>query len=430
MAAAAAAVVKKRNEARHEHEHELEVSSPTGKKKDDFLENPKIKRDPLPPERSTGFWKHQRKAATFYVDVRLQVGIAGLICGNFVANVIEKWIDPTGEKHEAAWSFFEYFFNIAFLFELWLNLYGFWFWRFWSSAWNVFDFLVVSIGVLGMFKVPLPGPLSLLRMMRAFRVFRLFKRVKSLNKIMVSLAKAVPGVSNAFLILFLVMCIYSILGVDFFSQYAVQGVYSNEAGEKVDATTARGVAYGDEYFGNFGLALFTMFQVLTCESWSEAVARPMFHGNDGVLSFGAAIYFVSFNIIVGIVLINVVVAVLLEKMVEEPQPGEDKDDDYAEEIANTDEVPELVLLPGRGPNDDQMELKALDSAVQAQALISNGDNIFKIAAEKCANGSIAEQDLSYIEAETAKMKVEMCLVNGQIQAVLDCLQQKREMGIA
>jgi hypothetical protein len=422
-AAAAAASVKKRHEARHE---ELEVSSPTGKKKDDLSEKPKQKRSTLPPERSTGFWKHQRKAATFYIDVRLQVGIAGLICGNFVANVIEKWIDPTGVKYEVAWSIFEYFFNIAFLIELWLNMYGFWFWRFWSSAWNVFDFLVVSIGVLGMFKVPLPGPLSLLRMMRAFRVFRLFKRVKSLNRIMVSLAKAVPGVSNAFLILFLVMCIYSILGVDFFSEYAQSGTYSNEAGQSVGAITGRGVAYGEEYFGNFGLALFTMFQVLTCESWSEAVARPMFHGDDGLLTLGAAIYFVSFNIIVGIVLINVVVAVLLEKMVEEPQPGEEEDEDDAEETANADEVPEMTLPSDRGQNDDQVEPKALDSAVQAQALIRNGGSILKIATEKCANGSIAEQDLSYIEAETSKMKDEMYIVNGHIQAVLDRLR-KREM---
>eukprot|EP00930_Biecheleria_cincta_P074738 TRINITY_DN6195_c0_g1_i1.p1 TRINITY_DN6195_c0_g1~~TRINITY_DN6195_c0_g1_i1.p1 ORF type:complete len:429 (+),score=90.37 TRINITY_DN6195_c0_g1_i1:139-1425(+) len=423
--AAVAASVKKRNEARNDNE--IEVSSPTNKKWDDQPEKPKMKQDPLPPKRSSGFWRHQRAAAIFYMDVRLQVGIAGLIGGNFIANVIEKWIDPIGEKYEIAWSFFEYFFNIAFLIELFLNMYGFWFWRFWSSAWNIFDFLVVSIGVLGMAKVPLPGPLSLLRMMRAFRVFRLFKRVKSLNKIMVSLAKAVPGVSNAFLILFLVMCIYSILGVDFFADYAVRGTYLNEAGEEVAAITGRGIAYGEEYFGNFGLALFTMFQVLTCESWSEAVARPLFHGKDGFLGFGAAMYFASFNIIVGIVLINVVVAVLLEKMVEETAPGEDEVDDDAEDIVNTDEVPDFVLPPSAydaGPSGDQVELKALDSAVQAQALILNAGSILKIATKKCAFGSIAEEDLSYIEAETTKMKAEMCMVNDQIQAVLDCLQRR------
>lgn len=284
-----------------------------------------------------------------------------------MANVIEKWIDPVGDKYEVAWSIFEYFFNIAFTIELILNMYGFWFWRFWTSAWNLFDFLVVSIGILGMLKVPLPGPLSLLRMMRAFRVFRLFKRIKSLNKIMVSLAKAVPGVSNAFFILFLVMCIYAILGVDFYSEYAVPtGYYFNEFNATIDGRTARGLAFGEEYFGNFGLALFTMFQVLTCESWAEAVARPIFHGKDGWMGLGAAMYFASFNLIVGIVLINVVVAVLLEKMVDPPE-AEEEDEEADED---------------------------------------------------------AEEDLSYIEAETAKMKQDMGAVNGQIQAILDLLRQR------
>ena len=58
----------------------------------------------------------------------------------------------------------------------------------------------------------LPGQLTLIRNLRAFRIFRLFKRVKSLNKIIVALFKAVPGVVNAFVIMMIVMCIYAILG--------------------------------------------------------------------------------------------------------------------------------------------------------------------------------------------------------------------------
>jgi hypothetical protein len=60
------------------------------------------------------------------------------------------------------------------------------------------------------------GPLTLLRNLRAFRVFRLFKRIKSLNKILQALARAVPGVVNAFAVLLLVMSVYAILGVEIF----------------------------------------------------------------------------------------------------------------------------------------------------------------------------------------------------------------------
>ena len=63
-------------------------------------------------------------------------------------------------------------------------------------SWNLFDLVVVMIGLLGyvemLLPVALPSWLSKLRLMRAFRVFRLFKRVKSLNKILVSLGKARP----------------------------------------------------------------------------------------------------------------------------------------------------------------------------------------------------------------------------------------------
>merc|ERR1712070_910300 len=107
---------------------------------------------------------------------------------------------------------FEFFYNVAFTIELCMNMYGFWLFKFWGDAWNVFDFVVVTVGVFGVFKVDL-GPLSMLRMLRAFRVFRLFKRVKSLKKILISLTKAIPGVANAFLIMTIVMCIYAILAV-------------------------------------------------------------------------------------------------------------------------------------------------------------------------------------------------------------------------
>ena len=72
-----------------------------------------------------------------------------------------------------------------------------------QSGWNVFDFIVVAVGILLMAAGDaLAGtPLSNLKMLRAFRVFRLFKRIKSLNKVVMSLLNAIPGVTNAFIIM-------------------------------------------------------------------------------------------------------------------------------------------------------------------------------------------------------------------------------------
>eukprot|EP00440_Ansanella_granifera_P035168 gb/GFBE01038143.1/.p1 GENE.gb/GFBE01038143.1/~~gb/GFBE01038143.1/.p1 ORF type:complete len:396 (+),score=98.86 gb/GFBE01038143.1/:1-1188(+) len=282
-------------------------------------------------QEARGIWKHQPAAARFYSNPKVQWTVASLIAGNFLCNIIEKWIDPRGEKLATVFLVFETFFNLMFSIELVINMYAYWLCAFWKSGWNIFDVIVVSIGLLTTFNVPLPGPFSMLRMMRAFRVFRLFKRVKSLNKIMTSLAKAVPGVMNAFFILLLVMSIYAILAVEFFMDYGQGGSFVNELGETISLTTARGHDYGHEYFGNFGKSLYTMFQVLTGESWSEAVARPLLFSNDPVQAFGVSIFFSSFVLVNGVVLINVVVAVLLEKMVDDPPPAADAGDEDRQE---------------------------------------------------------------------------------------------------
>merc|ERR1719487_767998 len=180
--------------------------------------------------------------------------------------------------------------------------------------------MVVLIGWMFQLKMPLPGPMKLLRMMRAFRVFRLFKRIESLRKILSSLARAIPGVMNAFLIQFIVMCIYAIIAVDRFHDYGEDLSIVNEKDQTIGYTTGREQAFGFEYFGDFGKSLYTMFQVLTGESWSEAIARPLFNSNQATVSIGAAVFFVSFQILCGVVLVNVVVAVLLEKMVDEEPP--------------------------------------------------------------------------------------------------------------
>ncbi|CAK9079810.1 Voltage-dependent T-type calcium channel subunit alpha-1I (CaVT.3) (Voltage-gated calcium channel subunit alpha Cav3.3) [Durusdinium trenchii] len=345
MAAAAAAAVKRRQEveaaiAAGEIHLPAQPIQPKGGKRRNSL-----------PDEGAGFWKYQRQVAVAYMDVKSQLAVAVLISGNFLVNIVEKWIDPSGEVHADVWRGTDLFFNILFFIELMINMYGFWWVRFWTSAWNVFDFVVVSIGVLDVFQVQLPGPLSLLRMMRAFRVFRLFKRVQSLKKILDSLTKALPSHINSFGILLLVMCIYAILAVDFFMNYGGEGFYTTNLNDTIDATTTRGLSWGYDYYGNFGLSLFTMFQVITGDSWSEAVARPLVHGQDGVLAFGSAMYFISFQLVCGVVLINVTIAILLEKMV----------DDGSEKMEAAQQEAQRRLL--EGIDLDKLPIEVLDGAI-------------------------------------------------------------------
>lgn len=264
-------------------------------------------------QRSRGFWKLRPHVARFYNSFRVQMFVACLIGANFATNIIEKEIDAYGNKYHREFLVLEYFYNIAFTVELGMNMYAHCCSVFWRCGWNIFDVVVVAIGLVIMVDVPLPHLFSMLRMIRVFRVFRLFKRVRSLNKIVVALTHAVPGVVNAFLLLTIVMCIYAILAVELFIDI---GKNCHEA----DATMApsfRGRCFGEEYFGSFSKSLYSFFQVLTGESWSEAIARPVLWSHDDPwLSVMSAVFFVSFVLITAFVLTNVVVAVLLDKMVQ------------------------------------------------------------------------------------------------------------------
>merc|ERR1712032_636261 len=78
-------------------------------------------------------------------------------------------------------------------------------------------------------------------------------------------------------------------------------------GNTLEATSGRGFVLGIEYYGTFMRALYTLFQVMTGESWSEAVARPLLFGWSTSNGAVVGIFFVSFMMLTQFVLINVVV---------------------------------------------------------------------------------------------------------------------------
>jgi len=252
----------------------------------------------------------QQQARKTYGHHKVQRVIGALIMGNFVTACAQKQFDPTETLYPDLWYLIETVWNVIFIGELIWNAFAHWFRDFWCSAWNIFDVLVVGLSIPTMLRMDL-GSFSRLRMLRAFRVFRLFKRVESLNKLLMALATSIPGMLNAGFVMFLVTCIYGMLGVDLFGKFADSGSIINLEGEKMHLETSRGLSYGEEYFGSLGRSLYTLLQVLTAESWSEAVARPAMFSKNG--SF-MAIYFVSYIMLNGIILTNVVVTVLLDRM--------------------------------------------------------------------------------------------------------------------
>mmetsp|Transcript_93832 Transcript_93832/g.148214 ORF Transcript_93832/g.148214 Transcript_93832/m.148214 type:complete len:371 (-) Transcript_93832:65-1177(-) len=337
------------------------------------------------------YWlPYQEDFDKFYNSLQVQVGVAVLIGANFLTNIVEKEIDPSGKKYETAFDVFEYVYNVLFTVELIINMYAHWFWLFWKSGWNIFDVIVVTIGLVTMSNLPLPSGFSLLRMMRAFRVFRLFKRVKSLNKIIVSIVKAVPGMMNAFLILTIILSIFAILGVEFYDSVGKQC----KVPQSLDAwhLSARGHCWGYEYFGSFSKAAYSFFQTMTGESWSEAVSRPSMWSFDEqwYKSVGGGIFYVVFMFITAFVMTNVVVAVLLEKMV-------DPDTENAAQIADTpspEEGTDSVPFDQRIHNMDDLNSAMESLQNEIDELMADSDGISSSMGTLTADVTSVREQLS------------------------------------
>lgn len=117
------------------------------------------------------------------------------------------------------------------------------------------------------------------------------------------------------------MGIWSIMGVEFFG--IIRGEQSNHTGY----TTCEALGFsGDlhtevelcdfttQEFGDFFKAMFSMWQIMTMDSWASGIARPLIY-NEGHWLAGP-IFFISYTFIAGIIMTNVVVAILLEKYLE------------------------------------------------------------------------------------------------------------------
>jgi len=149
--------------------------------------------------------------------------------------------------------------------------------RFFRSGWNWFDFLIVGISL-----IPASGPLEILRALRVLRILRLLSQVPKLRLIVDSLMRALPGMGWTALLLMLVFYVFAVMGTMMF-------------GERFP-----------DYWGNLGNSLFSLFQIMTLESWASGVARPM------MVDFPLVwFFFVPFILVSSFMVLNLFIAIIV-----------------------------------------------------------------------------------------------------------------------
>ena len=151
-------------------------------------------------------------------------------------------------------------------------------WRLLRDPWGLFDTLVILIAL-----IPASGPLAVLRALRVLRVLRLVSIVPSMKIVVQSLLSSLPGLGS----------IVALLGLIFYVAAVI-------------ATQLFGSAF-PEWFGTLGASLYTLFQIMTLESWSMGIVRPVME----VYPF-AWLYFVPFILIATFMMLNLFIAVIVD----------------------------------------------------------------------------------------------------------------------
>ena len=189
----------------------------------------------------------------------------------------------------------------VFVFEIAVKLYAFGL-GFFKRAWNNFDFIIVGIAL-----VPASGPLAVLRALRVLRVLRMISMVPRLRFVVEALLHAIPGIASIAALMLLIFYVFAVMATSIFG------------------------ADFPEWFGNIAASMYTLFQVMTLESWSMGIVRPVME----VYPY-AWLYFVPFILIATFTMLNLFIAIIVDTMQTMHSADHEADRDHIEETVHQD----------------------------------------------------------------------------------------------
>ncbi len=153
-------------------------------------------------------------------------------------------------------------------------------WAFWRDPWRVFDFIVVAIAL-----VPATGNLSVLRAFRILRVLRLVSTVPAMRRVVSGLLVAIPGMGSIVLLLGLIFYVFSVM-----------------------ATKLYGATF-PLWFGSIGESAYSLFQIMTLESWSMGIVRPVMEVHPYAWAF-----FLPFILATAFTVLNLFIGIIVDAM--------------------------------------------------------------------------------------------------------------------
>jgi len=155
------------------------------------------------------------------------------------------------------------------------------FFNFFKNAWNIFDFLIVSVSLL---PIDDSEMVLLARLIRIFRVLRLVSIIPELRVLINSLIIAIPRMGYVLVLMFIIFYIYAAVGSFLF--------------EKINATL----------WGDISISMLTLFRVSTFEDWTDVMYETM---NVYAWSW---VYYLTFIFLTTFVFMNMMIGIILDVM--------------------------------------------------------------------------------------------------------------------
>uniref|UniRef100_A0A8C7IJQ7 Sodium channel protein n=1 Tax=Oncorhynchus kisutch TaxID=8019 RepID=A0A8C7IJQ7_ONCKI len=260
--------------------------------------------------------KFQGYVFDFITKQAFDIVIMILICLNMVTMMVET--DDQTDNMDGILYKINLVFIVMFTGECILKMFSLRQYYF-TIGWNVFDFIVVILSIIGMFLSELiekyfvsPTLFRVIRLARIGRILRLIKSAKGIRTLLFALMMSLPALFNIGLLLFLVMFIYAIFGMSNFAYVRKESGIDD--------------MFNFETFGN---SMICLFQITTSAGWDGLLAPILnkrepdcdsrkehpgskYKGGDCGNPPVAIIFFVSYIIICFLIVVNMYIAVILE----------------------------------------------------------------------------------------------------------------------
>jgi len=188
---------------------------------------------------------------------------------------------------------------------------------FFRNGWNLFDFIIVGISL-----IPATQSLSVLRALRILRLLRVVSVAPSLRRVVEGLVNALPGMGSVFLLMGVIFYIGSVMATKLFG-----GVFP-------------------DWFGTLGRSGYSLFQIMTLESWSMGIVRPVME----VYPY-AWMFFVPFIVVTTFAVVNLLVGLIVNSMQDaHHEETNAKTDGYRDEVlARLNDLEHLIKAQNTPP---------------------------------------------------------------------------------